>query len=161
MQSYIKRENAYFSENKRVFTSSPFVQREGRVKGLHDAGVEWVVVENFIWWCPHFFSPWSASTKTSWWISGSEPKDAKEEFQRDKWGKKNNNLVIYFLSLIQFILSPLFILFHFPLCASIKHRSWVPWIDWLPEKLSWCPPCSDWNINSNDYNNNQRSHIFK
>lgn len=40
VQSYIKRENAYFSGNKRVFASSPFVQREGRVKGLRDAGVE-------------------------------------------------------------------------------------------------------------------------
>lgn len=40
VQSYIKRENAYFSGNKRVFASSPFVRREGRVKGLRDAGVE-------------------------------------------------------------------------------------------------------------------------
>lgn len=138
MQSYIKRENAYFSGNKRVFASSPFVRREGRVKGLRDAGVEceWLRwVENFIWWCPHFFIPWGAATKTSWWISCSEHKDAKEETQRDKWGK-NNNLVIYFLSLIRFILSPLFILFHFPLWDSIRHRCWVLWIDWLPEKVT-------------------------
>lgn len=113
MQSYIKRENAYFSGNKRVFASSPFVRREGRVKGLRDAGVEceWLRwVENFICWCPHFFIPWGAATKTSWWISCSEHKDAKEETQRDKWGKKkqsgdlfSKSDQIYFVSFVYLV----------------------------------------------------------
>lgn len=59
---------------------------------------------------PTFFIPWGAATKTSWWISCSEHKDAKEETQRDKWGKKkqsgdlfSKSDQIYFVSFVYLV----------------------------------------------------------
>ena len=54
MQSDIKRENAYFSGNKRLLASSRFVQRNS---WRSCEGPPWCrswmwVVHNFNWWCP-------------------------------------------------------------------------------------------------------------
>lgn len=109
MQSYIKREHAYFSGNKRVFASSPFVRREGRVKGLRDAGVECERLWRTSSVDAHIFLSLGAprlklpggSRAQSIKMQRKKPRETSEE--------KKNNLVIYFLSLIKFILSPLFV----------------------------------------------------